>query len=111
MIKHEDILKLRFVRFPDGQIVSIDKVNKTGELVFEKESVHPEMYDLLRAAPLLYQILNNQQKGIEGLIEAAEAVGAHGIVPTLRELKKPIEIALAMAQFGLEIYAAPEREG
>lgn len=104
MLTHDDIMKLKLVKFPDGEIVSVDTDNKTGELVFANGTVHEEYYNLLRASAVLYQTLHFQGVALQQLVEAAEAIGADGIVPTLNQMKGPIEFALLLAEQGVENY-------
>lgn len=104
MLNHDQIMKAKLVRFPEDQIVNVDTEANQGELIFVKESVNPEFYNLLRSSAILYQTLSYEKEQLEALIEAANAVGAEAIVPKLEEMLAPVDFALMLAVDGVEAY-------
>lgn len=104
MLTHDQIMKLKLTRFKNGEIVNVDTERKEGEIVFEQNSVHPEYYNLLRASGVLYGTLHYQGVALQQLIEVCKQVGATDLIPTLEQMKSPIEFALALAEHGVEAY-------
>ena len=110
MLTHEQIMKLRLVRFPAGEVVSLATEDKTGELVFAEASVHPQYYNLLRASAVLYKTLHYQGVAMAQLVKAAKAIGADGIIPSFDEMRGRIEFALTLAEQGVEAYVQQTRQ-
>lgn len=104
MLEHDEIMKAKLVRFPDGQVVNVDTEANTGQLVFAEGSVDPNFYNLLRASPILYQTLSYERDQLNALIEASKAIGADAIIPKLEEMLAPIEFSLNIAVQGVEAY-------
>ncbi len=104
MLNHDQMMKLKLVRFPDGEVVNLDTENNTGQVVFAEGSVDPDFYNLLRGSAILYQTLSYEKEQLDALIEAAKAVNADAIVPKLEEMLAPVEFALTIAVQGVEAY-------
>ncbi len=104
MSDHETIMKAKFVRFPEGEVVNVDTESKTGQVVFVEGSVDGCFYNLLRSSAILYQTMAYEKEQLEALIDAAKAIGADAIVPKLEEMLAPVEFALTIAVHGVEAY-------
>ena len=105
MLKHDQIMKAKFIRFTGGEVVDVDTEEETGQLVFVEGSVAGEYVNLLRASAVMYQTLAYEREQLNALIEAASALpGAEAIIPKFEEMLAPIELTLTLAIEGVEAY-------
>lgn len=105
MLTHDQIMQTNFV-MQDGNVFATNPDNKSLTLIFTKESVHPEFFNILRASLLLYQTSQHCATMIDGLIGLAEAAGADQIVQPMLNANATTEVVRRAAIVGIEAIIA-----
>lgn len=101
-MKHEEILSLKLVRIKNGSVLATTNEGKSFTLAFTEQSVNPELFNLLRAAPMLYETLAANVKFFEELERIVESVGVYQLSPALLAAASGCKIAMMVAVEGLE---------
>lgn len=110
---HDEIQETMFFRDPDtGNVIRTDLGNAAATppercvFVFgPRMTIEPSFVDLLSAAPLMYQQLTMQYKGLQMLVDMADAQPntpeLSNLVRMLTELQNGVLLAQQVAQFGI----------
>ena len=105
MLTHDEIMQANFVT-QDGHVYCTNPDNKSLTLVFTRESVHPDFFNVLRAALLLYQTSQHTSVMLDGLVQLAESVNADVLVPPLLNAGATTKVVRDAAIVGIEAIIA-----
>lgn len=103
-MNHFDIERNWLIKGKDGDVLAMDIEKGDAKIVFMKESVAPEWYNILRASALMYHELSNICEGLQELIDISEAAnGADDTtIKNYIQLQNSILLTQQVAREGVE---------
>jgi hypothetical protein len=99
-------MKANLVADAKGNVFATFDEGKTATLVFTRESVHPDFFNLLRTAVLLYQTSQHTAVLIDNLVSMAETANADILVPPLLNANASTVVVREAAVKGIETIIA-----
>jgi hypothetical protein len=98
---HEELMRTHLFNGNNG-VYAFNSETKSVKLVFNKDCVAPEFYNVLKAAIMFYQFSHCNYAIIENLITVLESAEADSIIPALVNINASIALSHRIAIEGIE---------
>ena len=102
MLTHEQLMQANLVTNERGEVFATFDNGKTAVLIFTRDSVHADFFNVLRTAVLLYQTSQHTSTLLDNLVTMAEDAGADILVPPLMNASASTSVVRNAAVEGIE---------